>query len=166
VATIALDFLLGPDLSSQAIAWWGQGPNGWSHVANVLADGRYLDARSDRLGGVPPGVHIRDPQTEAWVRRRRVSLQVSDFEYSEWEANLRAKIGDHYAVWDIVGFFLDKMLHRPATYDCCALAINALQHIKKVPFPLVIPAHQTTPDVLLLIVQTTGFQIGEIEHNA
>ena len=164
MSTIALEFRLGPDWESRAIARFGHGPGGWSHVANVLADGRFLDARSDTLAGVKPGIHIRAPDSEAWVKRQRATLEVSAAVYDAWEANLRAKIGDVYALWDILGFFLDRMLHRPATYDCSALAVNALQHVGLVPFPLEgFPAHECTPNDVCLIAQVAGFTLGPVE---
>jgi hypothetical protein len=163
MSQIRIDFLLGPDWQSRFIAWFGQGPNGYSHVACVLEDGRYLDARNDVLGGVPSGIHIRSPVYEAWVKKRRCTLEVTPAEYQDWEGNLRAKINDPYARSDIGGFFLNRMLHKSGTYDCSALAINALQHIRKVPFPLPIPAHEITPNAALLIVATAGFQIGEVQ---
>lgn len=160
---IRLDFLLGTDWQSTLIAWFGQGPGGWSHVASVLEDGRYLDARNDVLEGVPAGIHIRNPHSEKWRKRRTATLKVTQTEYDDWEANLRAKIGDAYARGDIVGMVLNRMLHKSGTYDCSALAINALQHIRKVPFPLPIPAHQITPNAALLIAATAGFHIEEVE---
>jgi len=59
-ASITVGLVKGPDLPSRLIAWWGGG--GWSHfVAMVLPGGRYvIDARSDRVGGAPPGVQVRD----------------------------------------------------------------------------------------------------------
>jgi hypothetical protein len=161
--TITIDFLMGPDWTSRWIAWFGQGPHGWSHCASLLKDGRYLDARNDELGGVKPGVHFRQPSTEAWIRKRRATLEVTAAEYKDWEDNLIAKVGDFYAQRDILGYFLNKDLHRSGTYDCSALVINALQHIKKVPFPLPVPAHQITPNAALLIVATAGFTIGDVE---
>lgn len=159
MSTIALDFLMGPDWESREIAWFGQGPHGYSHCASVLTDGRYLDARDDVLGGVPSGIQIRNPSTETWVRKRRAHKEVTQEVYDAWEANLRAKLGDAYATRDILGMIFDTMLHKPGTYDCSALAINALQHVHLVPFPLIIPAHQVTPDAALIIVQVAGFTI-------
>jgi hypothetical protein len=165
MAEIAVDFLLGPDISSRLIAWFGNGggDRGYSHCASVLSDSRYLDARSDVLAGVPGGIHIRLPETEAWIRKRRCTLEVTQAEYAEWEGSLRSKISDAYAVPDIVGFVVNRMLHRPGTYDCSALVINALQHIKKVPFPLPFPAHSLTPNDALLIVATAGFTVGDVQ---
>lgn len=159
---LRVDFLLGPDWVSRRIASYGFGIGGYSHMASVLEDERYLDARDDRLGGVPPGVHIRDPKTEPWVKACRYKLMVPDEEYAAWEANLRAKIGDKYASWDILGFFLDRMLHRPGTYDCSALAVNALQHIGRIVKPLPFPAHELTPNAGLLLVAQAGFAAGPV----
>lgn len=158
---IAVDFLMGPDRSSSLISWFGLGPGGYSHCASVLKDGRYLDARNDVIAGVPAGVHIREPKTEAWIRKRRATLEVTEEEYAAWEANLRAKIGDAYGRSDIMEFLFDRGSHEPGHYICSALAINAIQHIKRVPFPLWVPAHQISPNSCLLILQAVGFTIGE-----
>ncbi len=169
---IAIDFLRGPDLSSQLIAWFGQGADGYSHCASVLSDGRYLDARSDNLLKVPSGVHIRDPKSEKWIKKRRATLEVTQTEYDDWDANLRAKITDDYGRGDIEGFILGRDTHQAGHWICSALAINAVQHISRswkpghlgyIPFPLVVPAHGITPNVALLLVQTAGFTIGNVE---
>lgn len=178
MSEIAIDFLLGPDWISRTIAWFGQGPNGWSHCASVIRDDihgeRYLDARSDVVGGVPPGVHVRSIAEEKWIKKCRASLEVTQAEYDSFEANLRAKISDLYAKPDILGFILNKDLHRSGTYYCMALALNGVQHVGRswkqghlgyVPFPLPVPVHQVTPDAGLLILATAGFTIGETVYN-
>jgi hypothetical protein len=188
MSEVAVDFLLGPDWSSTIIARYGTPVGGYSHCASVLSDGRYLDARSDALRRVdpnckvpetvPPGVHIRDPQSERWVRKRRVTLQVTQAEYNDWEADLRAKITSPYGRTDIVGFFpWGRPGHVAGQWICSALMINAVQHIGRawvsstlavdamrhvglVPFPLPVPAHQISPNSALLILATAGFTIG------
>jgi hypothetical protein len=170
---IAADFLLGPDWESRLISWFGQGANGWSHVAPVLADGRYLDARSDvcvRVNErcnvpyrVPAGVHIRDPQSEKWVKKCRVSLEVDQPTYDAWEENLRTRIGDGYGVSDIWAFITGRDRHKAAHWVCSAHWIDSLQHIKKVRYPLQIQAHQITPDAAYLISDVVGFTIGPIQ---
>lgn len=163
MAQIAIDFLMGPGRSSRLISWFGLGPGGYSHCASVLADGRYLDARNDELAGVPAGVHVRQPDSEPWIRRLRTTMEVTSAEYVDWEANLRAKVGDGYGRSDIMEFIFDRGSHQPGHYICSALAVNALQHIKKVPFPLPVPAHQISPNAALLVVATAGFTIGRVE---
>jgi hypothetical protein len=171
MAEIAIDFLMGPGWLSKWISWFGQGPGGYSHCASVLADGRYLDARNDELADVPPGVHIREPNTEPWIRKRRATLEVTQAEYNDWEANLRAKIGDSYGRSDILEFIFDRGKHDPGHYICSALAINEVQHLSRlwnpshpgyIPFPLPVQAHQLSPDAALLILATAGFTIGPI----
>jgi hypothetical protein len=173
MSEIAVDFLLGPDCTSRIIARYGANTGGWSHCASVLKDGRYLDARSDVLDGVPAGVHIRQPTSERWVRKRRATLQVTDGEYDDWEANLRAKITTAYGRSDIVNILLGRPGHVAGQWICSALAINAVQHISRswtqphlgfVPYPLPYEAHEISPDVALMILATAGFTIGDVVY--
>lgn len=170
---IAIDFLMGPDRSSRLISWFGLGPGGYSHCASVLKDGRYLDARNDKIADVPAGVHIRRPETEQWIRKRRATLAVTAEEYETWDDGLRAKIGDQYGRSDIMEFILDRGEHEEGHYICSALAINQVQHVARIhdwkpghlgyiPFPLPVPAHQISPNAALLIVATAGFTIGPV----
>jgi hypothetical protein len=183
MSEIAIDFLLGPDWTSRAIARYGVQTGGWSHCASVLKDGRYLDARSDTLRRVDPkcavpdivpaGVHIRDPMSEKWVRKRRATLQVTQAEYDSWEANLRAKITDGYGRSDIVNILFGRPGHTAGQWICSALAINAIQHISRswsaphtgfIPFPLPAQAHEISPDMALMIVATSGFTLAPEVH--
>jgi hypothetical protein len=171
VSEIAVDFLAGTDIASRLIEWFGAGE--WSHCASVLSDGRYLDSRNDVLtradplchvpDKVPAGVHIRDPKSEKWIRKRRATLQVSLTEYQEWEANLRAHVTAKYDRKAILGFLEGESMHTAGRWICDALALNSVQHIHRVPFPLVKPAHRCTPGEVLLILQTAGFTIGEVQ---
>ena len=174
MAEIAVDFLLGQDWTSRLIARYGADTGGWSHCASVLKDGRYLDARSDVIAGVPAGVHIREALSEKWVRKRRASLQVTDSEYASWEANLRAKITDAYGRSDIVNIILGRPGHTAGQWICSALAINAVQHISRswaqphigyIPYPLPYAAHEISPDVALMILATAGFAIAPVVWN-
>ena len=162
MSEIAVDFLAGCGRFSWAIERFGF-PMGYSHCASVLSDGRYLDSRSDVLDGIPAGVHIRQPASEKWIRKRRATSQVSLLEYNEWEANLRAKITTEYDTGAILGYLEGKSIHTAGRWICSALVINALQHIKRIPYPLPVPAHEITPNSALLILATAGFTIGEEE---
>jgi hypothetical protein len=170
-----IDFLRGPGFISGAIAYYGYGSGGYSHAANLLADGRYLDARSTRMGGVwyygphegtveevPSGVHIRDPHWEPATRRTRAILPLTQTEYDDWEANLRAKIGTPYAGLDIWGFISGRKVDVHGMWDCSQLSINALQHIKKIRYPLSVEAHQISPNVELLLVEQAGATLTDV----
>jgi len=162
---LAFDFILGADLSSRLIAWYGQGYGGYSHVAPVLADGRYLDARNDVIDGVPPGVHIRDPNAEKWIKKRRVTMSVSQPCYDAWEANLRARIGDQYGRTDILAFITGREDHLDGHWVCSAHALDSVQHVKIIPYPLVTAAHQITPNACLLMFEAVRFVIGSEVHS-
>lgn len=164
MAQLGVMFRKGPGLISNTISWFGQGPRGWSHAASVLESGKFLDARSDRCGDVPSGVYERDPDSEPWISQCLCTLEVSQPTYDDWFANLQAKVTTKYARWDIVeDFILRKDKHVAGQWFCSALAVNALQHVKIIRYPLPIPAHLIVPNALLLLVAQAGFTIGPIE---
>lgn len=155
---VAIDLMRGPDFSSYWIERFGFGNGGFSHGASVLRDGRYLDSRSDVINGVPAGVHIRDPKSERAIYRERWAIDVSDSVYADWEANLRAKIGTPYGDSDIMDFILGRAGHIGGQWICSALAVNALQHVKLVVYPLPVEAHAISPNSLLLLIAQAGFK--------
>lgn len=159
---IRLQFVLGSGVSSRLIAWYGNGYGGYSHVDGILKDDRLLGARSDVVGGQPAGVHIRPPGYEKWAKRTIVTLDSTDQEYDDWEASLRAKISTAYDKSSIVGFITGKQEHTAGHWICSALQVNAQQHIKRLPFPLPVPAHQITPNSLLLIDAAIGGKVEEL----
>jgi hypothetical protein len=169
VSEIRLDFLAGSSVSSRLIEFFGY-PKGYSHVASVLEDNSYLDSRSEVLAGVPAGVQIRAQSSESWVRKRRATLQVPQEDYDSWAENLKSKIGMPYDRVAIEAFILGRSKHTAASYICSALGLNAVQHMCRqwtqpklgyVPFPLPgVPAHSCSPNSLLLILATAGFDIG------
>lgn len=166
---IEVHLLAGTSVSSRLIELSGIGAGGYSHAASLLKDGRYLDARSDRIAGVLPGVQLRDPKTETWMRRRRATLEVDETVYAEWEASLRAKLTDGYGFRDIIDFLDGSSAHVNGRWICSALAVNAVQHISRrfwkpgtlgyVPYPLWIKAHQVSPNTCLTILEVAGFTI-------
>jgi hypothetical protein len=156
MAQIRLQFVLGASIPSRLIAWYGEGYGGYSHVDGILSDGRLLGARSDSVGGQPPGTHIRPPDYEKWSKRDVVTLSATDEEYAGWEAAGRAKIGTPYDKGAIFGFLTGNDKHEGGHWICSALQLNSLQHIGRVPFPFPVDAHQVTPNALLLVVAAIG----------
>jgi hypothetical protein len=175
MAEIIVDFLRGPGILSALIAWDGIGSGGYSHVANLLADGRYLDARSTKMGGiwkrgprqgvidqVPAGVHIRDPEWEPSIKRLRATFKATQTEYDDWEANLRAKITTDYSGLAIWGFISGRNVNVHGHWMCSMLSINALQHVKKIVYPLPYAAHQINPTIELLLVSQAGATLTDV----
>lgn len=175
MSEIAVDFLWGTGVSSRIIGQFGF-PQGPSHCASVIVDvhegktrERYLDARDNAIAGVPAGVQIREIESETCLKKRRATLEVTPQEYADWEANLRAKVTTSYDRNAILGFLEGRSIHTAGRWICSALAGNAIQHVSRswtpphlgfIPFPLVIPAHEVSPDMLLLMMQTAGYAIG------
>jgi hypothetical protein len=167
MAQIRIDFLAGIGWSSRLIEQFGF-PQGWSHCASVLSDGRYLDSRDNAIAGVPAGVHIRQQSSEKWTRRCSATLPVTGAEYAYYETGLRAHLTTEYDEHAILGFLEGKSLHTAGDWICSALAINGVQHLSRtwtpthlgyIPYPLPIPAHEISPDAALLILATAGFTI-------
>lgn len=99
----------GDALSSRCIEGFG---GGWpSHMANVLADGSFWDARDDeiRFGGdiYSPGVRHRpagylERENKRWELYEAPSG--SEAVYDRWAADLATQEGKSYDGYGIVGF--------------------------------------------------------------
>lgn len=177
MAEIRVDLLQGTNLLSRAIEWAGLGFDSYSHGANVLQDGRYLDARSEPLGGewhfgpqigklwhVPAGVHIRDPFWESAAKRTRYTFQVSQATYDDWEASSRAKIGTQYSTRAIRGFITGREVTVNGEWICSMFFVNELQHVKIVRYPLSVPAHKINPSVGGLLMEQAGAVLSDVTH--
>lgn len=92
----------GNDGSSKAIERAGFGP--WSHMANVLCDGQILDARSDVIAGVPPGVQIRPKGYLDSEPRWAIFEAPSDAHYSEWASAGLSQLKKPYDIRGIEDF--------------------------------------------------------------
>lgn len=149
---IRLQFVLGSGWSSRLIAWYGQGFGGWSHVDAVLPDGRLLGARSDTVGGQPPGVRIRPANYERWKRRTLVEIPCTSAEETGWVGWLRQQVGYEYDKAAIIGFILGRPAHTPHHWICSACQRGALEAVGKLHPCDLIPDSETTPDALFQVV--------------
>ena len=96
---IRLQFVCGA-ISSQVIASFSAGH--FSHVDALLDDGTLLGARSDRVGGQPPGVQIRSPDYINFSRRVVMEIPATDAQNTTFHAFLHSQIGKPYdseAIW-------------------------------------------------------------------
>lgn len=148
---IHLQFVRGTSLTARAIAWWGNGYGGFSHVDALLPDGTLLGARDDAVGGKPPGVQIRPQGYEKWDRKEVVEIATSSQQADVWRSYLRSQIGMQYdkgAIWD---FILGRQdLHQAGHWICSALQTGALQAaglLRRLP----VPDQQVSPDALYLL---------------
>jgi hypothetical protein len=151
-------FVLGNDVFSRAIAWYGEGYGGFSHVDAIMPDGSLLGARDDSVGGKPPGVQIRPPEYAKWTRRAIVQLPCSAADASLWQGWLRSQIGSPYDKPAILGFLIGKDDHHKGYWICSALQTGALEEVKRIP-RLIVPPNQVTPNTLLVVLSALGAQV-------
>ena len=130
------------------------------HVDAVLPSGELLGARSDKVGGQPPGVQIRPPQYESWKRRCLVGLDVTPIQADIWETFLRKQVGFPYDSADILGLIIGHPLMSAGHWICSALQTDALHLIKVFPDMPETP-QQVPPNMLLFGALTAGGKILE-----
>ena len=153
-------FVLGADLSSEFIAWYGQGYGGFSHVDAILPDGTLLGARSDTITlkdgtRIDPGVQVRPPLYAKWKRREVLQLPSTDEQARRWEAFLRSQVGMGYDKADIIGFIVGKPLMQPGHWICSALQLDALEVAQVLPRVALTP-QQCPPNMLSAMLQALG----------
>ena len=151
MSAVRLSFVLGSGLSSRLIAWYGCGTGGWSHVDAELPSGELLGARSDWVGKIPPGVRVRPPNYEKWVRRAVVEIPGSHFKVAEWETWLRKQVGRQYDDGAILSFVLGAKDHEPGHWICSACQFEGLERIGLLHRTTLEPS-QVTPDALYFTV--------------
>jgi len=158
LARMRWQFVLGDDLFSEAIAWYGEGYGGYSHVDALLPNGSLLGARNDVVGGKPAGVQIRPPEYERWKRRAIVELACTSIEFSLWQGWLISQIGQKYDKAAILGFLTGKADHTDGYWICSALQTGALEEVKRIP-KLIVPPQQVTPNTLLVVLSALGAKV-------
>lgn len=150
---IKLQFVCEKAISSQVIAWFSAGH--FSHVDALLDDGYLLGARSDRVGGIPPGVQIRPPGYAKFSVRVVFHVPATPAQgqiYREFlEAQLR-KPYDSKAIW---GFLFNRNWREPDSWICSELQAAALEAAGVVP-ELYLAANKITPVSLALATSAVG----------
>jgi hypothetical protein len=144
-----LQFVAERALGSEAIGWFSAGH--LSHVDAVLPDGMLLGARSDRVGGRPPGVWARPPGYLRFSRRALATLPASDEQYALWLAFLDAQRGKPYDWRAIWGFVFGRNWREEDSWICSELQARALEVAGLIP-PLYLAANKITPVALALAV--------------
>lgn len=130
---------------------------GWpSHVDVVLGDGTLLGARSDAIGGKPPGVQIRPPNYEPFARKQSVSLSATPAQETDFLNFLQAQIGKPYDHTAIVAFAFHRDWRELDSWFCSELAAAALEACGWFPKPLANTVNEITPRDLLLAVSPWG----------
>jgi hypothetical protein len=126
--------------SSRAIEWFGGGH--WSHFANIIDDRHVLDARSDRVGGAPPGVYVRDASYLDDVERTVIRIPCSAGQAEAWLHAGRSQLKKPYDTQGIIAFATGRYTWRdwrdPAAWICSELGIWMLEQSRICP---ILPIH-------------------------
>jgi hypothetical protein len=147
---IQLQFVRANDPMSRAIAWFGHGE--YSHVDVVMPAGTLLGARSDRVGGAPPGVQIRSPEYADWALVKKVWLQATPVQLQVFYKFLTDQIGKPYDKRAIMGFIAGRDWREPDAWFCSELIAAALEYCHWFPYELCTPTNKVDPSGLLLAV--------------
>jgi hypothetical protein len=156
--SIKFQFVLGAGFSSSVIAWFGGGDNsalGFSHVDCMLPDGRLLGARSDWVGGAPPGVRIRPSGYEAWKRRVVFELASTPAQEKLFYDFLMAQVGKPYDKLAIFSFIADRDWRDDSAWFCSELAAAASEHAGACD-ALYLPANKLSPTAWAVVVSALG----------
>lgn len=155
--SVRLQFVYGSGLSSRAISWFsaGSGAKRLSHVDAVLDDGSLFGARSDSIGGEPPGVYRRPAGYEKWSYKIVFELATTDAQKKAWTQFLQdqyAKKYDKLAIW---GFVLGRAWRDDDCWICSELQARALEVAGIIP-PLYLTVSRITPEALALVCSAIG----------
>lgn len=150
---VKLQFVLGYGLSSRAISWFSAGH--FSHVDAVLPDGSLLGARSDTVGGKPPGVQIRPPFYEKWKERVVMTLPNSAPYEAGFLAFLNAQLYKPYDSTAIWGFVAGRDWRDERDWFCSELQTAALEACQALPV-LYTPQNKVTPAALATVLSAVG----------
>jgi hypothetical protein len=149
MSLICLQFVGDNDIGSRLISWFSAGH--LSHVDAVLPDGRLLGARSDKVGGAPPGVRIRPPDYVHFARKVALSMPATDSQMTAFYDFLQRQIGRPYDMSAIWGFVFGRDWRETDSWICSELQAAALEAAGVVP-QLYLAANKITPVSLALAV--------------
>lgn len=144
----------GRGIASTAIGWFGGG--GYSHIDVITPRGTLRGARSDYVGGQPPGYWDRTPNYEPWLKRTVFTLHVTvaqelDYWKFSWE-----QIGKPYDKRGILGFaFGVRDWHNPNSWFCSEQVAANLEAAGILP-PLFEDAWRVDPGDIAFILCALG----------
>lgn len=146
---IRLQFVGEDCFTSNTIAWFSQGH--LSHVDALLDDGTLLGARSDVVGGKPPGVQIRPAHYVKFAQCVRFTLSATAEQEAAWLMFLHSQIGKPYDKTAIWAFAFNRNWREKDSWICSELQAAALEKASVCP-DLYLAANKITPVALALTV--------------
>lgn len=140
--TIRLRFVREAGVLSSAIAWYSAAP--FSHVGALLPDGSELGARSDHVGGKPPGVQIRPGDYAKFAASVIFTVPTTPAQEGAFYDFLHKQIGKPYDFSDILGFVTGRNWRDETRWICSELTARAGEISTILPY-LYLAANKITP---------------------
>jgi hypothetical protein len=155
---VRLQFVLGPNVNARVIGWFSAGH--LSHVDACLPmssdfPGYLIGARSDRVGGKPPGVQIRPPDYVKFASKVIFTLPTTMLQEQSFYAFLLSQEGKPYDKRAIWAFAFNRDWRELDTWICSELQAAALESADICP-PLYVAANKIEPVPLALMVSAMG----------
>lgn len=144
---IRLQFSRQAGIASGTIAWFSSGH--LSHVDAILPDGTLLGARSDSVGGQPPGVWIRPSDYAKFVTTVVMEIPCGAWQEKKYYDFLYAQQKKGYDKWAILAFAANRDWREPDSWICSELQAAAGEHAEIWP-KLFLTANKITPVALAL----------------
>jgi hypothetical protein len=145
---ITLQFASGSDFGARSIEWFSHGSS-FSHVDTVVPGGRLFGARSDSVGGAPPGCQYRDPSYVGNSAVFRVGLSMTADQERAYYSFLYAQTGKPYDKKAIWGFILGRNWREDDSWICSELVAAGLEKCGYFPWPLANAVNKIDPADLL-----------------
>lgn len=156
---LTAQFVLARGCSSRLILLAGAGTQakGFSHVDIVLPDGMLFGARSDSVGGKPPGVQRRPAGygDATWARREIFSLKATPAQEKRGYDFLYAQEGKPYDKLAIFAFFISRNWRDDDSWICDELYLKFIEAAGVCP-PLYLPANRLNPTGAAVVASALG----------
>lgn len=159
--SIKAQFVLAHGWSSAIIQMGGGGTRalGFSHVDIVLPTGELYGARSDAIGGKPPGVQRRpkDYGKKTWIRQVVFELAATPEQEKAFYDFAFLQEGKPYDKLAIIAFFADRNWRDDDAWFCDELLLACTEKAALCP-PLYLPANKFNPTGAACIWSALGAQ--------
>lgn len=163
---IRLQFVLGSDFASRAIAWFTQGS--YSHVDAVVPEGFVgatpgwlFGARKDHVGGALPGVWFREPGYNQWARRTVIDVPCTQEQHTAYWDFLCKQLGKPYDAMAIWAFVFDRDWRTTDSWICSELHAAAAEDSRILPEHLIAACSKIAPVPLALVMSALGGRVIE-----
>jgi uncharacterized protein YycO len=155
--SVKFRFVRGTNLVSDIIALAGAEAEtmGFSHVDIVLPSGELLGARSDEVGGKPPGVQVRPAGYTGTERFEVFELPATPTQESAFYAYALEQVGKPYDKLAILAFVLGRNWRDEGHWFCSELGAAATEKAGLCD-ELYLPANKIMPTTWAVVLSALG----------